>query len=153
MATRPSAELTLMRSWEEIGAAKRAHRDSLIPPSYRLSAQFLQNRADARDVRDTACDAVGLLMTQREIDVVYSDTAAIVHNLQSRTWSCVDVCTAFCKSAAIAQQMVRPPPPSLSSIPSVRPSVLVSLCQCVRLPGRSVLTYGVPVCTYTRQTA
>jgi amidase len=92
-------------SWREIGAAKRLQRDSLIPEGYLLHPDYLRSVENVRDVLHTVHEC-GLL-SSKETVIINSDTEVILENLLSRKWSAVEVTTAFCKSAAVAQQMVR----------------------------------------------
>ncbi|GAA5981165.1 hypothetical protein JCM11641_003132 [Rhodosporidiobolus odoratus] len=91
-----------MTSWQDRAAAKQAQQAQLIPPSWRLSPSLLAS--PSRDVRDIprTCgilDDKELLMTEEP------DAAVLLEKLSKGEWTAVEVATAFCKRAAVAQQL------------------------------------------------
>lgn len=49
------------------------------------------------------------LLTAREVDITDAeDCVALLEKIHSKEWSALEVTTAFCKRAAIAQQLVNP---------------------------------------------
>ncbi|KAL7940887.1 putative Acetamidase [Trichoderma barbatum] len=87
--------------WENIARTKRANRDNAIPLEWRLSC----------DVPDSRLNVLGVpaecgILTARELTITETDAAALVNKLISREYSSREVTLAFCKRAAIAQQLV-----------------------------------------------
>ncbi|KPV74611.1 uncharacterized protein RHOBADRAFT_36508 [Rhodotorula graminis WP1] len=89
-------------SWRDEAAKKRDQLASLIPAEWQLSPEALDAAGD--DVRGLAASS-GIL-SDRELDITELDE---VQELASRiakgTYTAVEVTTAFCKRAAIAQQL------------------------------------------------
>lgn len=89
-------------SWSDIGLAKRAKRDSLIPESWKIDTSLYNDHDTVLDVPVTC----GVL-TSREIDITSNyDAVDIVAKIRAAIFSAEEVTTAFCKRAAIAQQLV-----------------------------------------------
>lgn len=92
----------LAASWSEIGLIKRQKRDSLIPESWRLDTSSYAERNNVLDIPSTC----GIL-TEKEIDITSNyDAVDIVEKIRESTFSAEEVTVAFCKRAAIAQQLV-----------------------------------------------
>lgn len=93
-----------MSTWKERAAVKRAQLDASIPSAWRLPPSVLANLpSDVRSIPRSS----GIL-TQLELDITEEDNAAVIlENLRARAWSSEQVTVAFCKRAAIAQQLVR----------------------------------------------
>ncbi|KAI9376142.1 amidase signature domain-containing protein [Aspergillus egyptiacus] len=90
--------------WEKKTQRKRAELASKIPSEWQLSPEFLQKAASLDDIRHLPRES-GIL-TEREIDITESgDATALLQRLERRDVSAVEVATAFCKRAAIAQQL------------------------------------------------
>jgi amidase len=82
---------------------KRQQRESLIPSEWRLQGQITES-GSVLDVPKTC----GVL-TERELDITSRyDAVDIVHEIRYRHFSAEEVTRAFCKRAAIAQQLVSP---------------------------------------------
>jgi amidase len=89
-------------SWSEIGLIKRQKRDRLIPKSWRIDTSSYAERNNVLDVPPTC----GIL-TEKEIDITSNfDAVDIVENIRESVFSAEEVTVAFCKRAAIAQQLV-----------------------------------------------
>jgi amidase len=90
-------------SWSDIGLAKRNARDRLIPNSWKIPTENYAARTNVLDVPLTC----GIL-TDREITITSNyDAVDIVNGIKAGTFSAKEVTVAFCKRAAIAQQLVR----------------------------------------------
>lgn len=88
--------------WEEIAQAKRASRDRAIPPEWQLSSFQLQDsQVDVRTV-PSQCG----ILTARELEITATDAVELVQKLVRREYTSYEVTLAFCKRAAIAQQLV-----------------------------------------------
>ncbi|KAF8246482.1 amidase signature enzyme [Wilcoxina mikolae CBS 423.85] len=87
--------------WEEIGRQKRQERDSKIPDQWRLQ-NIDKSRTDVISV-PRECG----LLTDRELDITENyDAKGIVDAIARQRWTAEEVTIAFCKRAAIAQQLV-----------------------------------------------
>ena len=85
----------------EIAHSKREHRQRRIPKAWLLSQDQLQS-SDILDVPEHC----GIL-DSREIRITQDyDAVDIVNGIANRTLSAREVTIAFCKRAAIAQQLV-----------------------------------------------
>ena len=47
------------------------------------------------------------ILSEKELTITLCDATEIIQNIHAGTWTAEDVCLAFCKRAAIAQQLVR----------------------------------------------
>ncbi|KAL4875239.1 amidase signature domain-containing protein [Aspergillus karnatakaensis] len=93
-------------SWQEKAQRKRDELSSKIPSEWRISAELLEKA----DTVDNILDIPGQtgILTDREIDITAtSDATALISRLRSGELSAFELATAFCKRAAIAQQLTR----------------------------------------------
>ena len=89
--------------WERRAFEKRQQRAEAIPREWVITPPQ-EDQANVLDVPETC----GLL-TQREIEITgTTDVSVVLSNLAAGFWSSLEVTTAFCKRAVIAQQLVRP---------------------------------------------
>ncbi|GAA6007715.1 hypothetical protein JCM10207_004851 [Rhodosporidiobolus poonsookiae] len=97
----PPAGLTA-DNWRSKAAEKRAARDALIPPEWRLPAAFLgEDVLDATSVV-RECD----ILTPRELEITELDELEeLASSIAKGVYTAVEVTTAYCKRAAIAQQL------------------------------------------------
>lgn len=88
--------------WETLAAAKRAARDGLIPKD-----TLLKNPpgADVLDVRDVPrCSGI---LSAEELEITEpASVTALVEAIASKKYTSEQVVRAFCRRAAIAQQVV-----------------------------------------------
>src|SRR4051794_13213734 len=90
-----------MCAWREIVRQRRQQQLSSIPVGWRL-------KTIPSDFKDCSpvIEACGILSTE-ELEITNTtDAPKILHNIISRKWTCEAVATAFCKRAAIAQQLI-----------------------------------------------
>ncbi|KAL5335172.1 amidase signature domain-containing protein [Aspergillus crustosus] len=88
--------------WEEIARSKRAARDSVIPTDWQLPlGQVPDDQLSVLDVPDKC----GIL-TSRELEITSLEAPVLVQKILDREYSSYEVTLAFCKRAAIAQQLV-----------------------------------------------
>ncbi|KAG9235215.1 general amidase-like protein [Amylocarpus encephaloides] len=86
--------------WREISRRKQDERKSRIPPEWRIQSASIPNNGSMLDVPRTC----GLL-TSRELSITESHSAvSLLAALVERKYTSLEVATAFCKRAAIAQQ-------------------------------------------------
>ena len=90
-------------SWQEKAAAKRASILQSIPEKWRLSASDLERAAKQRVL---AGGFIQGLLGEETVAITIRETPDIVTALQKRELSAVQVATAFCHAAAVAQQIV-----------------------------------------------
>lgn len=90
-------------SWEVRAAAKRADTLNKIRPQWRLGPADL---AEARKQRDLTGPFIQQFLEADEISIILRDSVAIVEDIKRGHLTAVQVTTAFCKTAAIAHQIV-----------------------------------------------
>lgn len=95
------------QSWQAIAAARRKQLDLLIPKEWKLSEEFKASLpADGRLIQADPARKSGIL-SETELDITESYSAAqLLERLARSEVSSLAVTTAFCKRAAIAQQLV-----------------------------------------------
>lgn len=93
------------RLWTEIHIAKKAEQQSRIPAEWKLSPEFLASHNDAVDLRPLA--ALSGILTEKDLEITDGkyDATGLAEKIASGTYSAEEVVTAFCKRAAIAQQV------------------------------------------------
>lgn len=67
-----------------------------------MEKEFLE--PEQRDV--SGVPAASGILSQEEVDITIKDATAILEKIHAGVWSAEKVCLAFCKRAAIAQQLV-----------------------------------------------
>lgn len=101
--------LDVIPSWSEIAAAKVAARDALIPEQWRIPV------TDALNVIDIPKTC--RVLSPGEIEITETPAPTLVRKILREELRSYDVTLAFCKRAAIAQQLVCPflssPPPTI----------------------------------------
>ena len=95
--------LATSQPWQETAAAKRANVLNSIPRKWRLTSSDLEKAAEQRDLTGTF---IQKFLNQETIEITSQDTINIVSLLQKKELSAVQVTTAFCQAAAVAQQIV-----------------------------------------------
>ncbi|GAA6047051.1 hypothetical protein JCM3770_004172 [Rhodotorula araucariae] len=128
-------------NWREKAAAKRAARDALIPPEWRLPEEFLRDEA-RKDVTGVPREC-GLL-NAREMEITEMDEVQeLAKRVADRSFTAEEVAIAFCKRAAIAQQLVN----CLTEIYFVKAIARArELDEILRTTGKTVgPLHGVPV--------
>jgi amidase len=90
-----------MCAWRETARQKRQQQASSIPVGWRLKTI----PSDFKDCRPVI-EACGIL-SAKELEITNTtEGPRILHNITSRTWTSEAVATAFCKRAAVAQQLI-----------------------------------------------
>jgi amidase len=91
--------------WKEIAKAKQAERLSKIPKDWIIPEQLYKGKINVTSI-PTTCD----ILTEHEIHITSNyDATALLEKLKVGKFSSEEVTVAFCKRAAIAQQLVRTP--------------------------------------------
>ena len=93
----------MMSSWQEIGLQKRTLRDSLIPEAWKIEKKDYPSGSNVLHVPETC----GILSAEELQITSKYDAVDIVSLIKDGTYNAEAVTTAFCKRAAIAQQLVR----------------------------------------------
>ncbi|RMZ82505.1 hypothetical protein DV737_g1991, partial [Chaetothyriales sp. CBS 132003] len=101
-AATPAAEL-----WQEIAAKKRAEVASKIPPEWRLLPSYLDKVSPTSTWNVLAVPRECGILSQDEIHITEGhDAVSLVEAIAAGTYTALQVATAFCKRAAIAQQLI-----------------------------------------------
>lgn len=92
----------IMKDYRTLAAEKQLQRSNKIPKHWLVPSNVLQHAINLLEVPGTC----GLLSEiECKITSKY-DATAVLEKLRSGTWSAEQVTVAFCKRAAIAQQLV-----------------------------------------------
>ncbi|PIG88062.1 general amidase-B [Aspergillus arachidicola] len=90
--------------WQQKAAAKQAEAAAKIPKEWRVPASLLENLNNEQEVLSIP-KRCGIL-TPKELDITETvDATSLRDKLAARELTAVEVTTAFCKRAAIAQQI------------------------------------------------
>ena len=92
-AVRPPRE-----TWQAIAARKQAERESLLVPDARATHLLSPSLRNVSTLPETS----GLL-TPRELEIINLTATALASAIATRKYTSVEVTTAYCKSATIAQ--------------------------------------------------
>lgn len=91
-----------IKNYQTIAAEKKSQQWDKIPKTWRIPTATFQNATNVMDIPLTC----GLLNeTESRITSDY-DATALLERLKAGVWSVEQVTVAFCKRAAIAQQLV-----------------------------------------------
>ncbi|KAL4863796.1 hypothetical protein BDV12DRAFT_177020 [Aspergillus spectabilis] len=94
--------------WQEIAAKKRAEVATKIPPEWRLPAHYTDRVDETSTWNILHVPRECGLLSARELEITEKyDSVALVEVLASGVFTAVEVTIAFCKRAAIAQQLTR----------------------------------------------
>lgn len=96
--------------WKAKGQAKLASTSAKIPAAWKLSDDLLKDGGltSSRNVLNVPRES-GIL-TERELELTEAyDATDLVHKLASGEIGAEELTVAFCKRAAIAQQLVKSP--------------------------------------------
>ncbi|KAF2242516.1 amidase [Trematosphaeria pertusa] len=92
------------RPWEEIAAEKKKEQESRIPNEWKIPSNALPPPG-TRDLRPWAQKSDLLSARELEITDEKYDTTSLASAIATGMYSAEEVTTAFCKRAAIAQQL------------------------------------------------
>lgn len=93
--------MTIKQDYIAVGREKREKRDKLIPSEWRINPPH----SSAKNVKDVPITC-GLL-TKRELAITSdNDAVDVLEKIKTGQYSAEEVTRAFCKRAAIAQQLV-----------------------------------------------
>lgn len=98
----------MAKDWKSIGRAKRDSCFEKIPKDWRLSASIVSGLDENSTQNVTSLPRECGILSAEEIEITESyDATALLEKLSTSQLSSLAVATAFCKRAAIAQQLVR----------------------------------------------
>ncbi|KAL8978301.1 MAG: hypothetical protein Q9205_006081, partial [Flavoplaca limonia] len=92
-----------IQDWQATAKAKVADIHSSIPKEWRLSDMDLDKAGQQRTLSGPFIEQY---LTDEEKDIIRHDSIQIVGKIKSRDYTAVDVTRAYCKTAAVAQQIV-----------------------------------------------
>jgi len=88
--------------YKEIAAIAQKRRDDAIPKELLLPTSVMGQLP--RNLTTVPKDSGHF--TSQELEIIEMSAEAILQNIKKRTWTSVQVTQAFCKAAAVAQQLV-----------------------------------------------
>ncbi|KAK2460815.1 hypothetical protein APHAL10511_007285 [Amanita phalloides] len=91
---------TAKATWKQLAEEKRRRRDSLIPKEWILKSPPPADQLDVTNIPEQS----GIL-TEREVEITNANVDDLLSKLAVKTWSAVEVATAFAKRAVIAHQL------------------------------------------------
>lgn len=92
-----------IQNWQATAKAKVADIHSSIPKEWRLSDEDLGKAGQQRTLSGPFIEQY---LTDKEKEIIRHDSLQIVGKIKSRDYTAVDVTRAYCKTAAVAQQIV-----------------------------------------------
>lgn len=95
------------QDWQEVVARKRASASRQIPAEWKLPDNITASIGEHSEQNVLDIPATCGILTSKELDITGNYTATeLVAKIASKTLSSYEVTLAFCKRAAIAQQLV-----------------------------------------------
>ena len=103
-----------MASWQTKVAEKRAQRQKAIPTEWLLPESITKTLPSISDLSKSKVNLIALdiprkssILTKRELEITEEyDVSSLLENLSTGGLTSAEVTLAFCKRAAIAQQLV-----------------------------------------------
>ncbi|KAB8070956.1 amidase signature domain-containing protein [Aspergillus leporis] len=93
-------------TWEEKAQAKQASAAAKIPAEWRLPASIQTKLTQDQTTNVLDIPAQSGILTARELEITETtDATSLLAKLANQEYTSVEVTTAFCKRAAIAQQL------------------------------------------------
>lgn len=97
----------MAKDWKSVGLAKRQSVFEKIPKDWLLPASIISGLDENSTQNVTSIPRECGILSAEEIDITESyDATALLEKLSTSQISSFAVATAFCKRAAIAQQLV-----------------------------------------------
>ena len=90
-------------SWQAKAKAKVADMESKIPTEWILKRTDLE---DAKQQRKLTGSFIEKFLNDSEVDIIRNDSVQLVEKIRSQHYTAVEVAQAYCKTAAVAQQIV-----------------------------------------------
>jgi amidase len=96
------------KEWQKLIDQKREDRESQIPEKWRLSKDILDKVSPTSNLNAFQLLEDSSLLSKQEIQITEEYTAqGLLSEISRGELTAFEVCSAFCKRAAIAQQLVR----------------------------------------------
>lgn len=99
----PSKIIGKQQPWKAKAAAKVASTHSKIPQEWLLSHRDVER---AKHQRQLSGPFIEQFLNDGELAIIRADSMALVEDLRSGKYSALQVTRAFCKTAAVAHQIV-----------------------------------------------
>ena len=97
-----------IKDYKIISQEKLSANAAKIPKEWLLSSKYLENVNADSDLNVLDVPRTCGILNEKEIDITENyDATALLEKMASKQFSSYDVVLAFCKRAAIAQQLVR----------------------------------------------
>ena len=90
-------------SWQAKAKAKMNDMESKIPKEWTLKPADLE---DAKQQRKLAGPFIEKFLDDSEVEIIRNSSVQLVEKIKSKHYKAVEVAQAYCKTAAIAQQIV-----------------------------------------------
>ena len=87
-------------NWRQLAEDKRKRRDDLLPKQW-----ILPNSPPASLLDVTHIPEQSGILTEKEVEITNALVEVLLEKIANKTWSAVEVTTAFVKRAIIAQQL------------------------------------------------
>ncbi|KAF8328972.1 general amidase [Amanita rubescens] len=87
-------------NWRQLAEDKRKRRDDLLPTQWILSNPPPTSLLDVTHIPEQS-----KILTEKEVEITNTLVEVLLEKIASKTWSAVEVTTAFAKRAIIAQQL------------------------------------------------
>lgn len=91
------------KSWEAKAKAKVAETKSKIPNEWRLNQSSLDK---AKQVKKLSGSFIESFLSDEESSIVRNDSTVLVEKVKTGEYTALQVAQAFCKTAAVAHQIV-----------------------------------------------
>lgn len=91
------------KSWEAKAKAKVAETKSKIPKEWRLNQSSLDK---AKQIKKLSGPFIESFLSDEEISITRNDSTLLVEKVKTGEYTALQVAQAFCKTAAIAHQIV-----------------------------------------------
>ena len=95
--------LVTQDSWQSKAAAKVASTKKKIPTEWLLQESDLKRASEHRDITGPFIES---FLDDHDITVIRMNSLSIVESIKSRKYTSLQVTKTFCKTAAIAYQLV-----------------------------------------------
>ncbi|KAI9668914.1 MAG: hypothetical protein M1829_005226 [Trizodia sp. TS-e1964] len=99
--------ISLQQSWQDKAAAKVAQTKSKICPEWTLTESDLE---DAKNQRELSGPFIEKFLESKEQEIIHIDSVSLVAKIKAGQHTALEVALAYCKTAAIAHQIVSPDP-------------------------------------------
>lgn len=94
---------TTRLSWQDRAKLKVIDLESRIPKEWVLSRHHIESAKKQRDLTGPFTEQ---FLDEHETNIIRNDSVGLVEKIRYRHYSAVEVTKAYCKTAAIAQQIV-----------------------------------------------